>query len=145
MYSGVLTNVPAFEQPATVSWLRYLLVVKGCGAGGVPRAGCCAAAPTTAVTTSTANPTMCFNFFTEGLLSVFAMRATIARSRGSRSEELLGPPRKASGTLHSVPCRPEYETVPARSNAPEPPHAADRSLPSLLFLNSPACARPSAR
>src|SRR2546427_3540627 len=38
MYSGVLTNVPAFEQPATVSWLRYLLIVKGCGGAGVPRA-----------------------------------------------------------------------------------------------------------
>src|SRR5438094_10629555 len=83
MYSGVLTNVPAFEQPATVSWLRYLLVVKGCGGGGVPRAGCCAAAPTTAVTTSTANTTTCFTFFTGGLISVFAMRATIARSHRS--------------------------------------------------------------
>src|SRR5205823_14996445 len=83
MYSGVLTNVPAFEQPATVSWLRYLLVVKGCGGGGVPRAGCCAAAPTTAVTTSTANPTTCFTVFTGGLLSVFAMGATIPGPRGS--------------------------------------------------------------
>src|SRR2546426_9709140 len=68
MYSGVLTNVPAFEQPATVSWLRYLLIVKGCG-GGAPRAGCCAPTPTAAAATSAADARTRFNSFTEVLLS----------------------------------------------------------------------------
>src|SRR5919197_6787690 len=68
MYSGVLTNVPAFEQPATMSWLRYLLVVKG-GGGGAPRAGCCAAIPTAATTKSAADARTRFNSFTNLLLS----------------------------------------------------------------------------
>src|ERR687888_66970 len=69
MYSGVLTNVPAFEQPATMSWLRYLLVVKGGGAGA-PRAGCCAAIPTAATTKSAADARTRFNSFTNLLLHV---------------------------------------------------------------------------
>src|SRR5882672_3138356 len=72
MYSGVFTNVPAFEQPATVSWLRYLLIVKGCGGGEAPRAGCCAPTPmtpTAAAATSAADARTRFDSFTEILLS----------------------------------------------------------------------------
>src|ERR1700674_5055992 len=100
MYSGVSTNVPAFEQPATVSWLRYLLIVKGCG-GGVPRAGWCAAAPTAAVTTSEANATTWFNSFMELSFSVFETVRSSATCRWSPLNAAFG-----SAVLHG------YERAP---------------------------------